>query len=164
MQTDIYGRLAPQFGGAFSADSALLAFAGIGLAGGVGLVTQQINFQYQQNIQRLWEVGTNYTYYVAGRAQGNASLNRILGPRPLIFSFYTVYGNPCNAGTNTITFSIQQGCVSPTDDQALATLRFMWLVGCVLQSVGFSAQAEQMMINEQSAMMFVSLVPQQNVI
>lgn len=158
---DIYGRIAPQFGGAFAADSALLAFAGLGLAGGVGLLTQQLSFQYQQNITRLWEVGTNYTYYVTGRAQGNASLSRVLGPRPVIFSFYSVYGNACNAATNTITFSMQQGCVSPQDQQALANLRFMWLTGVVLQSVGFSAQAEQMMINEQASLMYVSLVPQQ---
>jgi hypothetical protein len=160
---DLFGRLAPQFGGAFASDSALLAFAGLGLAGGVGLLTQQLSFQYQQNITRLFEVGTNWTYYVAGRAMGSASLSRVLGPRPVVFSFYTVYGNACNAATNTITFSMQQGCVSPTDPQAAATLRFMWLVGCVIQSVGFSAQAEQMMVNEQVQMMYVSLIPQQNV-
>lgn len=157
---DLYGRLAPQFGGAFAADSAILAFAGLGLAGGVGLLTQQLNFSYQQQITRIYEVGTNWTYYVVGRAMGNFSLARVLGPRPLIFSFYSVYGNACNAATNTITFSMQQGCYSPLDPQALATLRFMWLVGCVIQSVGFSAQAEQMIINEQAQGMFVSLVPE----
>ena len=158
---DLYGRLAPQFGGAFSADSALLAFAGLGLAGGVGLLTQQLNFQYAQNIQRLYEVGTNWTFYVTRRAQGSASMSRVLGPRPVIFSFYSVYGNACNAATNTITFSMQQGCVAPNDPQAAATLRLLWLIGIVIQSVAFSAQAEQMIVNEQVQLMYVTLVPQE---
>lgn len=160
---DILGRIAPAFGGAFSADAAVLNFAGTSLAGGVGLLTQQLSFQYQQNIMRIYEIGTAFTYYIAGRAQGSASVTRVLGPRPLLFTFYSVYGNVCNAGQNTIGFAMQQGCQSPIDAQAQATYRYMYLVGCVIQSIGFSAQAENMMVNEQVSMMFVALVPQQNV-
>lgn len=161
---DIYGRLAPSFGGAFSADSTVANFAGVSLGGGVGLLTQSINVQYQQNIMRIYDIGSNLQYYVSGRPQGTASLSRVLGPRPILFAFYAIYGNPCNAGTNTITFAFGQGCKSPYDAQAVATSRFVSMIGCVLQSVGLSIQsAEQMLVSEQSQLMFVSLIPQTGV-
>lgn len=156
MALDLYGRQEPVYGGAFSADSALLSFAGVT---GVGLITQQLNFSYQQNITRIYEVGTNFQYYIVGRAQGTVSLSRVLGPRPLAFAFYTVYGNPCNAASNTINLSMQQGCVSASDPTATATLSTMSLLGVLLQNVGFSVQAEQMMINEQAQAMFIAMLP-----
>ncbi len=156
---DIYGRTPQTFGGAFAADSAVLAFSGLGVAGGVGLLTQELSWRYQQRIMRLWEVGTSFTYYVVGRAEGGMSVRRVLGPRPLLFTFYSVYGNACNAASNTILLSVQQGCVSPFDPQAAATYRELALFGCVIQSVGFSIQAEQMMMNEQVEMMYVALIP-----
>jgi hypothetical protein len=158
MAFDLYGREEPIFGGAFSADSALLTFAGIT---GVGLITQQINFNYQQSVTRIYEVGTNFQYYIVGRSQGTAGLNRVLGPRPLAFAFYTVYGNPCNAAGNTINVSMQQGCGNANDPTGTGNLDTLSMVGVLLQSVGFSVQAEQMLISEQAQAMFISMVPPQ---
>lgn len=158
MALDLYGRQEPVFGGAFAADSALLSFAGVT---GVGLITQQLNFSYQQNITRIYEVGTHYQYYIVGRAQGTVSLNRVLGPRPLAFAFYQVYGNPCLAAQNTINLSMQQGCISASDPTAAATLTTLSLLGVLLQSVGFSVQSEQMMVSEQAQAMFISMIPPQ---
>jgi hypothetical protein len=183
---DILGRVIPLFGGAFSADAAVVTFAGTTvddqgnptpddeLGGGIGLLTQQLGFQYQQNLFRLYEIGTPFTYFVAGRAAGYATLARILGPRPLLFGFYALYGNVCNAGSNIITFAMAQGCVSSDvildpnnvnlgDIQAQDTFRYMYLVGCVIQSLGFSSQAENMMINEQTQLMYVALLPEEGV-
>lgn len=157
---DIYSRNAPQFNGAYAADSSLISFSGLNLAGAVGLITQQIGVQYRQNVMRVYELGTVFQYFVVGRAQGSANLSRVLGPRPVIFSFYSIYGNACNAGTNTITFSMSAGCSSPTDLQATNNLRFLWMTGVVLTDLSFSAQAEQMIVNEQSQAMFVALIPE----
>lgn len=156
MANDLFGRQQPVFGGAFAADSALLAFSGIT---GVGLLTQQITIGYQYNLSRIYEVGTHYQYYVVGRASGSVSLNRVLGPRPLIFAFYSTYGNPCNAATNTIDFSMQQGCIAADDPTAQDNLTTISMLGVVLQSVNFSTAAEQMMVNEQSSGLFVALLP-----
>jgi len=156
MALDLWGRQEAVFGGAYAADSALLSFAGIT---GVGLLTQSLNFGFTQTITRVFEIGTTYQYYVAGRAMGSLALNRVLGPRPLSFTFYSVYGNPCNAATNTIAFSMQQGCVNPADPTGIATLSTMSMLGVVLNSVAFSAQAEQMTVNENVSGMFISLLP-----
>lgn len=156
MATDLYGQTEPVFGGAFSADAALLTFAGVT---GVGLITQQLNWSYQQAVTRIYEVGTNFQYYIVGRAQGTVSMNRVLGPRPLAFQFYTTYGNACNAASNTINVSMQQGCISAQDPTAAATLSTMSMLGVLLQNVGFSVQAEQMLISEQAQAMFISMLP-----
>src|SRR5262245_9036315 len=178
-EKDIFGRRAPVYGGGFSADAAIVTFGGntlyLGdvqgvLAGGdvagsgVGLLTQQLNFSYQQNVTRVYEVGTVYTFFVSGRASGNASAARILGPRPIIFAFYQAYGNPCNADANTLLFTCRQGCSTPdvfsTEDAGQAGLTFdgVLLKSILLQSIGMSVQAENMLINENISMMFVSLV------
>lgn len=156
MAFDLFGRQEAVFGGAYSADSAILSFAGIT---GVGLLTQSLNFGFNQSVSRIFEIGTIYQYYVVGRASGTFTLNRVLGPRPLAFTFYSIYGNACNAATNTIAFSMQQGCIDPNDPTGVATLATLSMLGCVIQSVGFSAQAEHMNVNENVSGMFVSLLP-----
>lgn len=151
--TDIFGRLPLEFGGAFAADAAVVTFGGID-GGGVGLLTQQLSFQYQQQITRLYEVGSRNTFYVGGRSQGSASVARVLGPRPVTAAFYLVYGNICNAATNTLMFSLISGC-NPGD--VLGGMVFA-LVGVVINSIGVSVSAEQMIVNEQLQMMYVALL------
>lgn len=151
---DLFGRVPLSFGGAFAADAAVLTFGGLA-GGGVGLIAQQLSFAYQQQITRLFEVGSNNVYYVAGRSQGNASVARVLGPRPVTTAFYQTYGNVCNAATNTLVFQVATGCNLPGDTGSGIALA---LVGTVIMSVGFSVAAENMVVNEQLAMMYAALI------
>ncbi len=93
MSLDIFSRRALEFGGAFAADSARLEFSldctydDDGEEGTpevpiitTGLLTQQVSISYSQPITRLYEVGSQKTFYVAGRPQGQANIARILGP------------------------------------------------------------------------------------
>jgi len=153
--SDLFGRTPLAFSGAFAADAAVLTFGGLA-GGGVGLVTEQISFQYQQQITRLFEIGSNNVYYIAGRSQGSAGVGRVLGPRPVSTAFYQTYGNVCNAATNTLIFQAAVGCNLPGDSGAGLA---MALVGVVLNSIAFSVNnPENMIINEQLAMMYVALV------
>lgn len=173
MSQDIFGRRPLQFGGAFAADDSFVRFgspvfdAGVGadivggtqaaggqngFGSGAGLVTQNIQFTYQQPITRIYEVGTQFTYYIAGRPQGNASAARILGPSRLVSAFYSAFGNICNASNNFLTFSFNQGC----NIQGPNTLVFL-LTYVVLQSVGMAVAAQDMIINEQLSFFFTSL-------
>ena len=101
MAQDVYSREV-QFGGAFSADGARITF---GDAFQCGMLVQNIQYQYQQNISRLYEVGCPDVYLVAGRTSGQVSIARIIGPKKLAAAFYTKFGNVCNAGENDILFS-----------------------------------------------------------
>ena len=143
-----------EFGGAFAADSAICTFGGIA-GGGVGLLTQQLSFQYNQQITRIYEVGSRKTFYVAGRSQGSSQVARVLGPRPVAVAFYAAYGNVCNAALNTLIFQVVTGCNVPGDTGA--GLAFA-MIGSVIVSIGISVAAENMIVNEQLALMFIALL------
>lgn len=156
---DVYGRFSNSFGGAFAADSAKLTFAGgsenlVG-AGGVGLLTQQLAFNYTQMVSRLYELGTNNTFYVAGRTQGSISIGRVLGPRPVSMAFYQKYGSVCHASTNILNLQMATEC-----EPSAATPTFAWVMKfCLITSIAVSVNAQDMMVNEQLQMMFASLNP-----
>jgi len=165
---DLFGRFADAYGGAFSADAARITFAtdpnlilgsgvsagGAGQSGGVGMLTQQLSFSYQQQITRIYEIGTNYSFYIAGRTQGNLSVGRCIGPRPVSVAFYRKYGDVCQAATNHLDVEMATGCSSiGAFNQAYSfSLKF-----CVIMSIGVSISAQDMMINEQLQLMFASL-------
>ena len=116
MRQEFFGRTASTFGGAFSADDALMTFPAITSPNGtaqraeVPLLLQQAGFNYQQQITRLYELTSNAVYYVAGRAQGTGQLNQVLGPVKLSQNFLRTYGAVCRAGTNVLHFSMAAGC------------------------------------------------------
>lgn len=155
---DLFGRFADAFGGSFAADAARITFAAdpgiLGTTGGVGMLTQQLSFNYQQQISRIYEIGTNLSFYIAGRTQGNLSVGRVLGPRPVAVAFYKKYGNVCDAATNHLDIEMSAGCkqVGSANQQYSFGLKF-----CVIMSIGVSVAAQDMMINEQLQLMFASL-------
>lgn len=166
---DLFGRFADAYGGAFAADAARITFAsdpgllGRGAAsgenvtsqnGGVGMLTQQLSFNYQQQITRIYEIGTNYSFYVAGRTQGNLTIGRVIGPRPIAIAFYKKYGDVCQAATNHLDIEMATGCstIGGFNQAYSFSMKF-----CVIMSIGVSVQAQDMMINEQLQVMFASL-------
>lgn len=136
----------------FSADSAILTFVG----GVDPALVQNINFNYSQNITRLYEVGgpgaglKQRTYYVGGRTQGQAGIARVVGPKTTLAAFYRQYGNVCLAKGNSISLSFYAGCTS-------ANLVAYVLTGVVITNIGFSVQAMDMVFNENTALQFVDL-------
>ena len=152
---DLFNRGGADFGGSFSADSAAVTFsAGDVNDGGVGLLTQNMQVQYQQQITRMYEIGTQKTFYVVGRAQGTVSMGRVLGPRTVQLSFYQKYGDACKADGNNINFGVGAGC---EDGGGSSTDFNFTLKNCVITSIGFSVAAQDMIINESLQMMFVAL-------
>lgn len=155
MPADIFGRESSTFGGAFAADAATMTFAG-GAAGataaGSGTLVQTVNVNYQQQIQKLYEVGSNQIYHVGGRTQGTGSIARIIGPKRLGALLYATYGNICNVGQNTLNFTFA------TANCANATGAVTYTCHLVLvTAVGFNLAATDMLINEQVQFMFSGL-------
>jgi hypothetical protein len=163
---DVFAREGNDFQGSFASDGAKVIFAsGATAAGeflGVGMLTQQLSVQYSQAVTRLYEIGTNFTFLVAGRTQGQVTLARVLGPRSVQLSFYTKYGNVCNAATNNVNFETETGCqkglgAGPTPSGGLATGHKFGVHNAVITSLGITVNAQDMMINEQITMMFVQM-------
>jgi hypothetical protein len=159
---DIFSRSGTDFQGSFTSDSARVTFAGGGTSSGAilgaGLITQSIGVNYTQSITQLFEIGTNFTYFVAGRAQGQVSIARVLGPRPIQTAFYAKYGNVCNAATNNLNFEAATGCDVPGVATAGGNTYTFGVNNAVITTIGITiASAQDMMINEQLSMRYVSL-------
>jgi hypothetical protein len=167
---EIFGRVPLTFGGGFAADAANIFFglAAVGAGGeadviaplsGIGLLTQNVNIQYQQPINRLYEVGGEFEYFVAGRPQGNFTLGRIVGPRAVSVAFYTTFGNVCLGPQTAIMFAGAAGCLDVPVIGEDGDNGFMFVVsGAILQGIGISVAAQDMVINEQLSFMFISLL------
>ena len=147
MSQDVFSREVT-FGGAFSADGARITFADLG----AGLLVQNLNYQYQQSISRLYEVGSPDIYLVAGRTQGTVTMNRVVGPKRILPEFYQQYGNVCNAGNNNIKFSAATGCGGAVSTRQVIDIRH-----AIVTALGGAVNANDMIINESLTMMFLYL-------
>lgn len=151
----IFGRQETQLGGVFNCDDAVLSFD----KGVTGVLVQGAQFTYAQNVTRLYEIGDSgnkpKVYYVGGRTQGQGGISRVVGPNATIKQLYSVYGNVCNACSNTMVLNMTKsncgsgGSCSGGSGQVKYTLKYV-----VLTQVGVSVQAQDMIINEQSQVMF----------
>lgn len=163
---DIFGRRPLDYGGSFSADGAQIEIAGLV---GIGLIVQQLSIQYQQPITRIYEVGTQKTYFVAGRPQGTANIASVLGPGSVFSTFYQLLGDVCNAPINDLRICLQAGCTTPIGTSvsfpvpaiiSSAVSSGMQLIAknMVLQSIGLAVAAQDMVINQQLGLFFTSLL------
>ncbi len=80
---DIYSRTTDAYGGSFAADQGTLTFPALigGKGSDAGFLIQNMQANYTQNVTRLYEIGSPNVYYVGGRTQGSASIQRVVGPR-----------------------------------------------------------------------------------
>lgn len=152
---DIFNRTSDKFGGSFSADQARVTFPALtgGQGSDAGLLMQNLQANYTQQVTRLFEISSPTIYYVGGRTSGQASVTRVIGPRKLASAFYQTYGDICNAATNTLNFSMSTGCGAAANARASYTAHFV-----VVVSVGISVGAADMLINESLQMMFSSFL------
>jgi len=149
---DIFNRRALDFGGAFASDSASVNIAGIN---GVGLIVQQLSIQYQQPITRIYEVGTQKTYFIAGRPQGTATIASILGPGPLFTFLYQFLGDVCQAAGRNIEICMKPGC-SGNENQQFNAIKII-AKDVVMQSIGMAIASQDMVLNQQMGLFFTSL-------
>ena len=148
MATDIFSRTV-NYGGAFSADGVTVTFGPFG----AGMLVQNISYSYQQAITRLYEVGSPDLYLVAGRTQGQNQLSRVLGPSAILPTFYAQYGDVCNAAGNSIAFSAVMACgAGGTGTPITITMNH-----CVINQLGVSVSAQDMIVNESLSMIYLYL-------
>ena len=143
---DVFGRDV-KVGGGFKADGAKVTFAGKGCS--EGLLVQNISIQYQQQINRLYEVGCPEVYLIAGRTQGTVSMARIIGPKGIMKDFYKEYGDPCNE--KSLTIELSPGMCEKASNSSVTAKKV------IITSIGISVSANDMLINEQMQLMFVTL-------
>ena len=130
--------------GGFRADQLKATFGGLNVR---GFLVQNIQFSYTQQITLLYEIGSDLVYYVGGRAQGTATLARVVGPAPAASQFINLFNDLCNP--QDIEFDATAGC---NGGGLIYTLE-----DAVLTTVSVSVTAQDLVINEQLQFIFVDL-------
>jgi hypothetical protein len=156
---EVFRRASTTLAGVFSADLGRLSLgAGISVA-----LIQNINATFMQNVTRLYEVGSNFAspgginssnvYYVGGRSQGTCAIARVIGPSTLLSAYYAKFGDVCQAATNNMQLTFDNGVCFPGNGRfSTYTLRY-----CVITQIGISVAAQDMVVNENSQLMFSGL-------
>lgn len=173
---DIFSRASDSFGGSFSADGVVVNFSNLGNDVGVGLLTQNLALNYSQNVSKVFEIGTDRVYFVAGRTNGSLGMGRILGPTKVQVALYNRFGDVCQAAKNNLTFTLSAACKpsssagsgrvfldgpragsntqtgQASNNRSIYETKFNVLIG-----IGLQMAAQDMIVNEQMQMMFGSL-------
>jgi len=146
MATDMFSNTIT-YGGAFSADGATITFD----SKYTGLLVQNLQWQYQQNITRLYDVTSTDVVLVQGRTAGQGSMSRVMGPSALAAAFFEKYGNVCYADTNTLTVTADAACAGGVSSSTITLV----MASVVLNSYGGAVSAQDMVVNEQLGFVFL---------
>lgn len=143
---DLFVRSEANYGGAMHAQLGI-----VGGGEGLGILMQNCQIQYSQNVTRIYELGqlgvpTKF-YYVGGRSQGQCTVGHILGPGVAITAFYQKYGDLCQNQNLDLTFD--NTCDGASIDWKMKS--------AVLINVGLSVAAQDVVINLQGTVMFSGL-------
>lgn len=132
------------YNGGFRADQLKLTFGGTDVA---GFLVQNVQFQYTQQVTMLYEIGSANVYYVGGRAQGSATLARVIGPAALGGQFIRNFNNLCEP--QDINFNVSSGCKGGGPNYTLQD--------AVLTTISVSVTSQDVVVNEQLQFIFVDL-------
>ena len=128
------------------------------LASGEFLV-QNVSIQYNQPLNRLFEIGTSFVYFAPGRAIGSLQMGRIVGRKslqsilgPVGSGIWTADLSRGGPGSRTLTFRNRGGGL------AGGGLPITYIVtGAVVESYGLATDANGLLVQENVAMQFAGL-------
>jgi hypothetical protein len=152
---DIFGyNRNPKPAAAFSTDDSVLTIAsvgGTGDGGGGGLLVQNWNINYQQQVQEIFELGSNALYWSKARPQGQGTLQRIVGvsvPGVRLGLFPEEAFDVCKGGAK-FDFTVGGGGCPPSEGLANTKTRVkIKMDGCLITSIGFSADVQDTRLME----------------
>lgn len=157
---DIFGKKQQVYGGGFTSDLGIIQ-GGKTLS---GLMMQSLQITYQRPITKIYDLGVfleaSRVYYVEGRPNGNMQIGRIVGFAYTMSAFYKEYGNACLANEKKLTLKLGSSICGISGDKtsgAVGGVKSIEMTACVLSSVGISVQAQQLIVNENSAMEFANM-------
>lgn len=131
----------------------------------LGLVTN-CNIQFSQQVNRIFDMNTDNKvgdqspmYYIGGRAQGQLTIGRVLGPQGSPCKFYQTFGDVCDIqATMTLTFQGGkpsggggQGVKCGTDEITLEMKQPL------LTNIGITQNSNDNVVNENVTLMFADL-------
>lgn len=157
MAYDIFGRTAP--GNIFvqKPENFKVHLSGGNFADIEPLIAQNIQWNYAQRVNRLYDLGKpDNVLMIAARPEGAMRIAHILADGGKFVNFCNKLGNPCNIGNgnNVLTISLPNGADKSTCDNPAATSDVKFH-GCLLTSIGTSVAVTDYVISNAMDIMFV---------
>jgi len=136
----------------------------------LGLVTN-VNIQYSQQVNRIFDMNLSHKphrdksamYYIGGRAQGQLTIGRVLGPVGTPCAFYSKFGNVCGIQrTLLLTFKAGKGnrgsagFFGGAAKCKLRTINFK-IIDPLLTNIGITQNSNDVVVNENVTLMFADL-------
>lgn len=144
MANDVFARTT-EIGGAMSSDATRLNFTDVEGIGQTGLILQNVEIQFSQNVSRLYALENGKVYFVAGPTEGGIGATNVVGPNGIAKAFYEKYGNVCDLAVNpqgrVFNISVTRGCVGQNQQRSSLSLKQP-----VLSSINIRLQATDMII------------------
>lgn len=151
---DLFTTSEVNYGGAITSQKGIIG----GSAAALGILMQNMQLQYSQQVTRLYELGvagaTTNAYYVAGRAQGQLTAAHVIGPNVALKAYYDKYSDVCKAKDNNIDLNLTPNLCQTTG--TTGQLKYT-CKNCVLTQIGMSVSVQDYLINENSTLMFIGL-------
>lgn len=97
----------------------------------------------QQQIRKLFEIGSSNFYYIHGRTDGSIQSDYVVGPTQLSGAFFEQYGDGCQAEKNELVLTAKNFCSPDGRDTPRAKLKAKY---CVIQGMSFQLQANDNLV------------------
>ena len=154
---DIFGYTrSPKARGVFSTENSSMTFGASG--GGTSAeayLVQNWNLAYQQQVQELFEIGSNNLYWAKGRPVGSGAIGRVIGDKEVIAGnagtfFPEDAYDLCKGGVMLVLEAKGGHC----DDAPVAGVVLdkgvrVTMDGCCVTQIGFSMQVADVRLMEQ---------------
>ena len=139
----------------FSNEDSLLIFGGVNTSSDLGYLVQEWNVNYRQDVQEIFELGSNALYWVKGRPVGGGTISRMVGARAADTAskgFFPADAYDICKGGVMMTLQATGGhCDTPpltpggvVADQGVTII----MDGCLVSSVGFNSSVRDTFIQE----------------
>ena len=145
--SDIFGRTVVPVGGVYASDTARMTISSATTTG-VGALVQNVEAQYTQAVNQIFELGSNSVYMNLGRAVGQLTVGKILST----VEFNKALFNSC-AGGGTVVIQASSGC----NGAANATLAAKHLTGVFITQYGVTMTTQDLLIRENLQATFVAM-------
>ena len=158
---DVFGyKRNPKADGVFSTENSTL-LVGDGSTAAVAFMVQNWNVEYNQDVQELFEIGSNNLYWAKGRPVGRGSIGRIVGAKGADTENSGLFPKDaydiCNGGATMKINATGGHCDTGSTKYRLNKGLNLAMGGCVVTSIGFAMSVQDVRIMENYGWRFAHL-------
>jgi hypothetical protein len=145
-------------GGSYRSDQMTLAINGTDVT---GMVLQNVQYTFTQQVGLVYEIGSDNVYYVGGRANGNSGIQRLLGPKGASSNIVMLLNDICLP--SDLTFKIKGkgnnvvGPVGPVQPSCIQIDNDITLKRATLTAVSGQINSDNTSVTEGLQLIFLDM-------